>query len=347
MPALDCVAVRQTVADQLHTPTWQRFAQVYIRNGLGVPRGDLKGTHVDWMSGEIPSLNHALARAVRMAENFYVTPEMTRLVDARADAWADDETWNISELPTTAGFMHVPAAIRDTGSDGWPVGASVAMWHVVGDRLRLVFFWSLNDRALTESMDPDDFKLMPPYPLLQVYDLPADGGPLPLAMRPSAPLPEGMRGELNLALDDDDYHVRGTPRVQMWLADNDVQVDLVPDRLVIWLLSCLRLMRERIPNVSRQGSPVSVQRGMQQRKLRNTHVTVIEFRHREPGPEQGGTHEYSHRFLRRGHHRRVWAKNPETGQLEQRQVWIKPTVVLAHREDLPMLFRDHVNELRR
>jgi hypothetical protein len=284
-----------------------------------------------------------------MAETFYVTPEMARVVTARAEAWPDDEIVSIDELPSAAGFVYVPHGIWSTYTSGNKVCCDVFAWHRVGNSLQC--YWMISPVMTYPGMEkpkPGEMETIP----LSFFSYDMDG---PCAARTVAQfdheLPEELQLDMGLDLTmftkDPLDKLKIGPKIKLWMIQNDVTLQEVPDFNFIWLFSCLRLMREELPAVSRVGTPANLRKGMIQRKMKNTHVTVIEHRRRAAGDDLGGTHEYNYRFYRRGHNRRVWAKNPETGELEQRTVWIKPVIVNSARTDLPLLMREHINSLSR
>jgi hypothetical protein len=104
-----------------------------------------------------------------------------------------------------------------------------------------------------------------------------------------------------------------------------------------------QMLSEEVTISRREEQPRRQQKMMRRMRLRDTSVTTVHLRHRlydraaEPGEETRA--EYSHRFLVRGHRRRIHDR--KTGEV--REVWVRPYI--KGPEDAPLKIREHVYAL--
>jgi hypothetical protein len=170
-------------------------------------------------------------------------------------------------------------------------------------------------------------------------------GVLPYAARLSKPLPEGIRDDIKVWLNEGELKAEMSVRAQDWIDTHGADFIGRPDRILSFLFSALRIMREPVAVVERHGLPANMRKRVSTRKLRNLHVTVIEYRRPASHPQAGTTWTLSHRYYRRAHKRRVWYKDPDTGERKQRVVHIPSTI--CGDPSLPLMLREHVNALTR
>jgi hypothetical protein len=106
-----------------------------------------------------------------------------------------------------------------------------------------------------------------------------------------------------------------------------------------------QMLSEDILISRREEQPRRQQKMMRRVRLKDTSVTTVHLRHRtydrpaEPGEETRA--QYSHRFMVRGHPRKIHDKR--TGEV--REVWVRPYV--KGPEDAPLKIREHVYSLDR
>lgn len=357
MPALDAIYLKQQFMDDMRTGAWHQFMHNFGESISGrANNGTASGLPSDedeTVTGE--KLTKRLARTATMSHAYYVSPEMSVLVTAAAESMPDDEEPQPWDFPTPQGFMLIPGAIVMLDVRGQPCATSVIMWDCYGGEAHLTY--------LADKMHPVDnlrnkiranangyteieaAKIFNGFPRMSPW---AFGGlvygrPLPKTMMMGQVIPPEVAAKIVITHTD--------TSTTMFSPEGWTPEQLPPGVKVEptgrWLLACLRLMQQPLTNVTRVGLPGVVRNHLLRSKvkMRETAVSVIEFRRRAPGefaPASG--REYSHRFFRRGYWRRQPFKR-EDGEWDRRRTYIHPTIVGDPSK--PLLMREHVLSLVR
>lgn len=343
MPALDAIHLRQQFADDLATSDRMRR---YLDNYADSMTGRLPGTAAD---PGVPldttgrALRADLLRMLKMSHVFHVTPQMQTLVAAAAETLPEADLPSAEDFPVQQGFLHVPGGLTQIDLRGRPCPTVYVMWSVWGGAAHLTYLADAThplDAMRSGYADGKVDRITPWAGSTLRFDR-----PLPKTFSLGAVIPPedaarivtwgGGPGQPTSIMLPDGYRL-----------GEDVQPGVTVEPVGRWLLACLRLMNQTLAQVSEVGLPTRLRKGLAKHpvRLRNSPVTVIEFRRRAGEYEPGSGREFSHRWLRRGHWRRVWFKRDD-GEFAQRPVWIAPTI--CGDPSKPLLVRDHVNSLCR
>lgn len=344
MSAIDAFHVRQVVWDSLHTKEWHRYAETYTSSLRGEVAETIPAPETYAALDYIGTGDAYTAREVRvakMAETFYVSPLMGKLVTAAAESWPEDEPVHVEDWPTTHGFMYVPGGVSTIDVRGQVNVTEIFAWEVRGGATHVT--WWTNKKYdpphLRESLGWQD---MPTYLPWHVTVL-KHGEALPTGMVMGTVIPpedglamrwfKGSDGAISLS-------------IPTGFTAEDLRPHIGVDRVSAWLVAALRIMQQPLASVERKGMPSNVRKAMMRypKRLKQKSVTVIDFRRRTSDFESHTGREYSHRFLRRGH----WRKTPykrDDGTWDRRRIWIHATIVGD--PDKPLILRNHVNALMR
>lgn len=338
MPALDAFISKQQAFEDLHTPAWH----YYVENFTASIRGEVAGTlGVRGFTEQAVEFTSRLVRTVNNADIFYCAPLMRRLVSAAAESWPDDEPVRAEDWPTPWGWVLVPGGLTMIDVRGRVITTNAFSWQVTGGRV-LLTYWVDKRSDPTHVRAMDGYDQLPTWTPWHVQQL-ALGQSLPKIMVLGRVLPPEVSDGIVWAETEQGY--------QAYIPEGWSKEELAPgfrtDGHTAWLISMLRIMRQPLADVSEQGLPANVRRGLSRRKVRvrKTVVTVIDFRRTSGEYESHGDREYTHRFFRRGHWRRQWFGSTEHNDRRQEAIWIHPTIVGD--PSLPLLMREHVNALRR
>lgn len=362
MPPVDALLAKQQAFEGMRTENWDYFARTFVaaQTGdlpqqipIGRPAPQLAPVHTT-ASG----LTADLVRSLDHAECFYVSPEMNRLVTAAAEDWPSDEPIRYDDIPAPDGWLWIPEmlpimGVHQQGSGGITtvdirgqlLSTSAISWHVVG-ALMHVYYWADKNHDMPHVKESPNWRYMPRFTLWHeaVQNL---NERLFWALRLGTVLPPEVSERIDWRHDQDaEGHERLSAFIphEGWDADQ-IRPEVGPDKVMAWLVTALRIMREPLATVRRQGLPANVRRRLAKKPVKNKNITVIEFR-RPSGPEEHlREFEFSHRFLRRGHWRKQWYGSHSAGDRHQESIWIHPTIVGD--PDKPLVLRQHVNALIR
>lgn len=371
MPALDTVPLKHQLLEDMHGFIWRGMTDSYYRSASGqrsqdemlhygtVATNDLVASYPD-----ADTYRRRVEKDVRFSDNYYVSPEMCVLVTAAAEAMPEDEQPKPEDFPTPGGFLLIPNGLVQTDIRGNAVVTNVILWNTTGGKVRLTYLTDKNhplDKANTfagllsaaeEEKHPEPQKWARQHweelPRMTVWhDMEADfHRRLPTSMSMGAVIPPEISNQIS---------VRDLPngsRQIAWPVGYDqeqlrgvINPHVQTEPVFRWLLACLRLMQQELTTVTEHGLPANLRRSLKGRvRLKNTHVSVIEYRRRSASMPSESSREYSHRFLRRGHWRKQPYKNEE-GEWDRKSIWIHPTIVGD--PALPLLLREHVKALVR
>lgn len=338
MSAIDAFWMRQGLWETMHNPFWHRYCDGFAQTN----RGEVPGVAPGGWQGTGEELAKRWLSTMMLAETFYVDPQMHRLITAAAEDWPDDEEVTHEDFPTDQGFLWLPGGgLATLDIRGQIMHVNAITWDRRGSEVMLTWWAHKRHDSPYRRESFPDWEHLPDLTPWTVEFLPL-GHELPRTLQMGTVLPpevsdgiQWTQTEAGLAA----YIPEGWSKEQM-------TPTVKRDPVAAWLVSALRIMQQPLADVRTQGLPANVRKSLQARpkKLRQTRVTIIEFR-RPPSSrgEQTGR-EFTHRFLRRGHWRRQPYKRDD-GTWDRRRIWIHPTVVGP--ADKPFLVRDHVNALRR
>jgi len=340
MPPIDALLAKASAYDGMHDPYWSNFARGYIESVMGAdPYRAVPALHPVHTTSE--ELTAELITSLNSAETFYVSPEMNALVTAAAEDWLADEPWLMEDMPSPDGWLWIPGGVACIDIRGSLIRTSGISWHIFGQTMN-VTYWS--DKA----HDRPDVKASPGWPVMPKYTPWHEyqvrlGQPIPSALRLGTVLPPEVANSIvwtHREIEGGDQWMAAMPAHEGWTQEQ-MQPRVRPDEIACWLVSALRIMRQPLATVRRQGLPANVRRELRTRRFRfsNKQVTVIEFRRPQGRDDHESTFEFSHRFLRRGHWRRQWYGSGE--ERHQIAIWIHPTIVGP--ADKPFILRKHVN----
>lgn len=340
MSAIDAFTMKQATYEQMHTGAWARWVDGFTSSLRGEQPGTLG------MSGfneQADAFSRDCVSTLNLAETFYVAPAMNALVTAAAESWEHDETVEPEDFPTDHGWLYIPAGgIASIDVRGNTYQTSGLTWARRGGTVRVVL-WA------DKRYDPPHMKSQPGWDTLpqmtpwHIVDLTLRET-LPTAIQMGRVLPPEVSQAIQWFDTGDGRYGMAFP--QGWTAE-EMEPRVGPDPILGWLVSALRIMQQPLASVKPAGLPAPVRKGWKQApfRVRNTKITVIDFRRRVGEFESGSGREYSHRFLRRGHWRRQWIGSEKDGSRRQARIWIHATVVGP--EDKPLVLREHVNALSR
>lgn len=343
MPATDAFWTKQQVAEDLYTEIFHNFANAYTSSLRGEQKETLGLLDHEDRVDFIASGDAYIAREKRvlqMAETYYVSPLMSRLVTAAADDWPADEPIEAEDWPTQHGFMYVPGGVSTIDIRGQVNSTMLFMWEVQGDRT-VVTWWA------DKMMDGPHIKSQPHWKAMTRYSpwhltVLKHGKPLPTMLNMAKVIPPEMGEQIRWIETEAGL---GYTFPEGYTAE-ELMPKWGPDRVSAWLVSALRIMQQPLATVERKGMPANLRRRLDRRpvRLKQKAVTVIDFRRRESDFVHHGSREYSHRFLRRGHWRRQPYKRDD-GTWDRRRIWIHATI--CGPQDKPLILRNHVNALMR
>jgi len=338
MTAIDAFTMKQATFEGLHTGAWARWVDSFTAS----LRGEVPGTlGASGFVEQADEFSRDLVTTLSLAETFYVSPAMNALVTAAAEGWEGDETVEAEDFPTDHGWLFIPGGIANIDVRGRMYTTSALTWARRGGEVRVTFWADKRNDPPSEHSNPGWQALpqMTPWHLTTVHL----GRPLPTALRFGRTLPPEVSEKIQWIEHEGGYAMTFP---QGWTAE-EMTPTMGPDPTIAWLVSTLRIMQQPLARVEREGLPAGVRKNLSKmpKRVKNTRVTVIDFRRRVGEREHGEGREFSHRFLRRGHWRRQWMGSEKDGTRRQARIWIHPTVVGP--EDKPLILRDHVNALTR
>jgi hypothetical protein len=272
---------------------------------------------------------------------------MTPVVTAAAEMMPN-EPLEPQDLPHTHGFLHLPQGLMTVDVRGRMLVHNAVLWAVRGGGVDI--YWLSNKHDPRDSMNiilrKDLGSAWDQLPLLTLamYTRVEFGKTIPLAIGAQKVLPPEIAAKVVV-----DVSPEGAI-AWMWPEGYDLTewmngaAEMKTDSGTAWLVAMWRLMQQTLTDVQEETVDRPLRKYARRVHMRQSTVVVINLR-KKKGAEGDGTHEYSHRFWRRGHWRMAWVgSGPEK---RQRAVYIHPTLVNADREDLPILVRDHVYSLSR
>lgn len=337
--ALDALHAKAVAFDGVHSEEWARWSEGYIRSLKGEQPGVVGATHlVDTSS---TALTARLTRELDLAETFYVSPEMNKLVTAAAESWEEDEIVHMEDFPSFMGWMWIPGGVSKLDLRGRLITTKAVSWHVTGGRVILTYWADKNDDDPVQraSLGWGGLPQFTPWHVLVQ----------PLGKQVVKGV--GLGTALPPEISDQIYWTQTEQGLMAYFPEGWTKEQMTPrlmtEPVLTWLVSALRIMQTPIADVRRQGLPANVRKGLLKRphRFKEKAVTVIEFRRRKGENILSTEREFSHRWLRRGHWRKQWMGSEKTDDRRQVRIWIHPQV--CGPADKPFILRRHVNALIR
>jgi len=343
LPPVDALLAKASAYDGMHNEAWASVAQGYVASVMGAnPYQAVPALHPVHTTSE--SLTAELVACLSAAEVFYVSPEMNALVTAAAESWPDGEAILMDDMPSPDGWMWIPGGLTCIDIRGSLLVTAAISWHIFGKTMN-VTYWSDKKDDRPDIREAPGWAHIPKFTVWHEFQQQL-GDPLPKAMRMGTVLPPEVSNSITWAHREIDGKDQWMAHIahEGWSAEQ-LEPHVEVDNIAAWLVSALRVMRQPLATVRRQGLPANVRKELKRRQFRfaNKTVTVIEFRRPKGREDHDYTFEFSHRFLRRGHWRRQWYGSGE--ERHQIAIWIHPTIVGP--ADKPFILRKHVNALIR
>jgi hypothetical protein len=300
-------------------------------------------------------LRQYFRRHLDLALAFYVDPRMTALVTAAAESLPEDTVLRPEDLPSTHGFLYLPAGIGEIDLRGQLMIHNAVAWFQRGNGVDLWFLSNKYDERDMVNLRQrkefgDDYARLPEI-APAVYTRIDFGEGVPWSLGGTKVLPPEISEQLSVTVNrETGQYAWFWPEgydLNEWMSETR---EMRPNAAVTWIFAMWRLMQQTISDVRTEEVDRPLRKAVRRRRMKQNTVTVIRLRKRkrtEGDPES--QIEYSHRFFRRGHWRQTWV-GPRTGGPDERYqvpVYIHEVLVLADREDLPILVRKHVYSLER
>lgn len=344
MPALDALTAKAIFLDDMHGPGWHSFVYYY---GDSITGHVENGTYPDkfWPATTTgKEVSRRLQRLAEMSHAYYVSPTMNVLVTAAAEDLPEDELVRTDDFPQSQGWLYIPGGITQLDVRGNVMSTDVVMWDAYRGGVDVHCLMSKHSKAdeYRRKTDPNNWQVVPTYTPWQHTRLNFDS-PIPTALLMGKAVPPEVADQIRLVDGPNDQLAMFFP--EGW-SPQEIIPHVAVSPVMAWLLSCLRIMQQTIASVEPVGLPAGFRKGLEKYRIRmrNKHVTVIEYRRREGEYQHDTGRVLSHRYFRRGHWRRQHYKDGD-GQWSVKSIRIQPQIVGDPK--LPLMLREHVNALIR
>lgn len=344
MPATDALFLKNELRDDLtNNSRMTRFLDSFIESfrgkAIGVTTSKIRETFAPGMTGA--DMAQRLTHWLDASQIFYLDAKMHPLVTAAAESMPAEPLLP-QDLPSDQGFLLIPGGIANIDIRGQILKFNAISWSAFGGAVQ-IFLWSdKNDpQDVTRQQLSSDlhWEIIPRLTLAHVSRI-EFGKALPNSLAPNFVVPPDVPIEVKETKHG--YAVafgKGYDDLNERLGDFHIR----PDPVLIWLLTCWRLMQQEITTVDEEWPTRQVRRQMARKNRPDVPVSVIRLR-RAKNREHGNAEvEWTHRWLRRGHWRQQWYGSGSDRY--QRAIWIHPTI--CGPEDAPLLVREHVYSLER
>jgi hypothetical protein len=294
-------------------------------------------------------LRQYFARHMRMTLAYYVDPRMTALVTAAAETMPN-ETLRPEDLPSSHGFLLLPAGLSEVDLRGQLMVHNVVCWFQYGNGVDLWFMSNkFEERDMLNQRHRRYFgeKDFATFPTLApaVYTRIEYGEGVPMSLSGTKVLPPEITEAMQVMSDPKTGSLAfAWPEgydMNEWIGEH---MEVSPSAVVIWIIAMWRLMQQTITDVRTEAVDRPLRKAARKRNMKSDEVSVIALRKRKYIDGEGESNiEWSHRWLVRGH----WRKQPckTNGEPDTRVIWIHPHI--KGPEDKPLLVRDRVYSLER
>lgn len=340
MTAVDAFHMKAATFQSMTTSAWADFVEGFTRSLRGEV-AETAGSSSGTFHASAEEFSRECATTLSLAETFYVAPAMNALVTAAAEGWEADEPVTEEDFPTNHGWLFIPGGVSNIDVRGALYVTTAMTWARRGSEVTVVL-WADKRYDPPHLRQHHGWETLPQVTPWHQMTLRLDE-PLPTTLRFGALLPPEVSEQVRWVRGPNGEHAMTFPKG--WTAE-EMQPRIAPDPSAAWLVSVLRIMQQPLAEVTGTGIPAGLRKQLARhpKRVKNTHITVIDFRRRLTDFEPGSGREYSHRFLRRGHWRRQPYKSDD-GSWDRRRIWIHPTIVGD--PDKPLMLREHVNALTR
>lgn len=369
MPALDTLTLKSLFLNEMHDPVWHGYMDRYTRSLMGekspvtgkrlVARPGISAVETDagivdtTMDAGLPSefwkdgttgadISRRLAHVTQMSHAYYVAPTMQVLVTAASHDWPEDERVREDDFPQSQGWLYIPGGgITVLDIRGRIMATNVILWDCYGGGVDVHYLadkYSPADEHIRKSR-PDvwaEMARLSPWHHARVNF----GDRVPISLQMGKAVPPEVASQIRISEVENQF-IMSLP---IGWSPEEMQPHVTTDATIAWLLSCLRIMQQPLASVEKQGVPRNFRKGLERQKvkMKNTIVSVIEYRRRSGEYQSDSGRTLSHRYFRRGHWRRQNYKD-EHGDWQQKSIRIQPTIVGD--PSLPLMLREHVNAL--
>jgi hypothetical protein len=346
MPAMDALITRTSFLANVHNPAWNEFIDGYA----AACRDRRLRPFSDFWPRDITSsqMSKRLMSVAQMSHIYYVSPTMEVLVTAASHDWPEDEAIREDDFPQPQGWLWIPGGITVLDVRGRLMVTCAIMWDCYGGGVDIHMMGDINHptdalRLKTLSMGDSKYSIseMPrltPWSHRRIEY----GEPIPKALMMGKAVPPEIADQIKFS----EHNGQMSWFLPEGWSPEDLQphIEMIPT--VCWLMSCLRIMQQPLAQIEHLGMPANMRKSLQRYKvkMRNTLVTVIEYRRREGESQHDTGRTLSHRYFRRGHWRRQHYKD-EAGEWQVKSIRIQPQIVGDAK--LPLRLREHVNALIR
>ena len=360
MPAMDALHMKVRMYDDWASGTGTKLFEGWLQSNNDNPPSAMASRGIKNLYQRFTETTtaEALRAQIEAAEAFYCTDSMMGLVEHTAATMPNDGVER-PELPAEAGFLWLPRSLPHFDIRGKRMQTRAFLWFQFEGALAIIF--------LTDRDDPDD---QVTRNIIETHNYPQAEWALTPKLQTQHLMILGYGNPLPTFPDTSAMHRwrKLLPKVEFvpFYTDDAVGWDIGGDpnevhhaktlmalnppqekneHITGFLVAFWRLCGQTLARVEKEPLDRPTKRRLQARHMQLNPVTVITLRHsgqsRDDDPNHPG---YDHRFIRRGHWRRVWC-GPMTGERYQRSVWIHKTIVGP--EDKPLIVREHVNSLSR
>lgn len=355
MPPIDALLLKQGLLDDTRGIYWAGYMDFFI-DDLAGRTGSGNAPHVQFEGTDLTGkdVSRQMVRDLQMSHCYYVSPEMSALVTAASERMAEqfpDQPVEVTDFPTPQGFLWIPNGLVHLDIRAQPVETSGVLWSIYGGEVHFTFLADklhVVDRARLQEQDQREgntldtwFNEMPRLTPWEIMSQPL-GAPINQVVMMLGVIPPEDARDITFQRGPDGSLSMLAPR---GFGPDELAPHAQPDPVINWVMACLRLMMQpRYVNVARVEVPANLRRKFRTAKVRmkNTLVSVIEYRRAESQHDTGTGREYSHRFLRRGYYRRQRYKPDGPGTpWAYKVIWIHPSIVGD--PSLPLILREHVN----
>jgi hypothetical protein len=291
-------------------------------------------------------LGSRLALGMRVAENYHVSDDIVSFIETASLTLPADESFSNFDLPSTHGFIYLEKPLETRDVNTKRVTTRVIVWNVQTGEISEV------EDGVPSNRDPGELivsrlvhtRTNVPGVNISMYHLEMDKQDHDDFSEKSKEIGSSILGALwaSSFIPFGEMSFREVVAVEGgFLPAHEVGIVTTEQ----WLRTFWKFVKDELPalDMRREDSPRSDRRWLRRMRLADNTTTIITLRKRMPGPEGHGGHEYSHRFVVRGHWAKRWCG---PGRTELRYVYINP--YLKGPEDAPLLAgREHVHHVSR
>jgi len=313
MTAHDAVHLRMMLAEDMHGPYFYQMADDMYREAMGKgPRGTLPTPQqVNYWSGADSMIAH-MARALSVAETFFLSQNMGRVCKVAAQRLPVDEPVQAHDPYSPSGFMYLAEPFTTLDIRGMPISTDALLWTTVGTQ---IVIWCLTDKnnpvdgsnqVSRSHLGEAGWMKMPRLTLGHILWLKV-GEPTPQSITWSNPLPPEIAHELKLEVLD----AGGGRQAIAWRGPNGEALDLQggtvigPDEFARFVHTVWRLMQQTLASLEHEEAPRSMRRQLARHQIPSG-IVVVQLRRKAGHPYPTAGEPLAWRQLVTGHWKNQW-----------------------------------------